>query len=241
MSSIFHTILIEPFYNLLVVLSSIMPGHNIALAVVALTLLVKIALFPLQHKAFTTQSKMKEVEGEVNKLKQDIKDPQEQTKKMLELYKQHGINPFSSFLLLLIQIPVLLAVYWVFRGSFDFDPKLTYSFISIPEVTNTSIFGLADVTVKSYFLAGLTGITQFIQSKLAMPGSLPEKTSGSSFKDDLARSMQFQVKYIMPIFIFFVAASLPAAISLYWITSNLFAIAHELFVRRGAKKLLQTS
>lgn len=242
MAALFNTILIEPLYNLLVLLSSFMPGHNIALAIIALTLLVKIVLFPLQHKAFITQTKMKHVEGDISKIKKETKDPQEQTKKMLELYKMHGINPFSSFLLLLIQLPILLAVYWVFRGSFDFDPDLVYSFVSIPDSVNTSILGLAEITERSFFWAALTGITQFFQSKLMLP---PKKNDESkqvgekSFKDDLARSMQFQMRYIMPVFIVFIAATLPAAIALYWVTSNLFAIAHEVFVKRKAKELLE--
>jgi YidC/Oxa1 family membrane protein insertase len=149
----------------------------------------------------------------------------------MEIYKKNSLNPFASLLVVIIQIPIILALFWVFKASFSFDPKLLYSFVHIPDQVSTLFLGFIDITAKSWFFAALVALTQFIQMKISLPPT-PASSGKGNFSDDFQRSMNLQMKYFMPALIGFVAASLPVAISLYWVTSNVFAIGQELFVRR---------
>lgn len=228
----------QPLYNILVFLADILPGHDVGLAIVLLTILVRLALFPLYHKSTKTQAKLKEIEPELKALKEEHKDREAQAKAMMELYKNHGINPLSGFMLLLIQLPVIFSLYYVFKDSINSHLDLVYSFINFPEVTSNLFLGVIDISSKSLVLAIVVGATQFIQMQLALP-PLPPKKEGAekSFSDDMSRSMQMQMKYFLPIVIIFIARSLPIALSLYWITSNLFSIGHELIVKKKALDL----
>lgn len=230
----FNAIFYQPLYNALVFISSILPGGDIGLAIIILTILVKVVLFPFFQKATLTQMRMKKVEPELAKIKEIYKnDQQTQTIKTLELYRVNKINPFSSLVVLIIQIPIVIALFWVFRGNFVFDQAQLYSFVSVPHVVSTKLLGILDITQKSIILAVLTGLTQFIQTKLTMPAAPPKKDGvPSSFKDDFARSLNMNMRYFMPIFVGYIAYTLSSAIALYWVTSNLFAIGQEYYIRK---------
>lgn len=235
----FVTVFFQPLYNILVFLADILPGHDVGLAIVLLTILVRLGLFPLYHKSTKTQAKLKEIEPELKALKEKHQDREAQAKAMMELYKQHGINPFSGFMLLLIQLPIIFSLYSVFKGSLDLHADLVYPFIHLPTDVSHLFLGTSlDITGKSLTLAIIVGATQFIQMQLALP-ALPKKTEGTqSFGDEMSRNMQLQMKYFLPVMIIFIARSLPIAISLYWITSNLFSVGHELIVKKKALELL---
>ncbi len=232
----FNTLFYQPLYNTLVYLSSIVPGNNIGLAIILLTLLVKIVLLPLYHKGATTQAKMKKIEPEINRLKEIHKNNKEElAKKTLELYRLNQVNPFVSIIIILIQLPILIALFYVFRNNFVFDPKLLYSFVLVPAHLNTTLLGVS-MTAKSVVLAVLTGLTQFIQMQIALPKlAKPEAGKENAFKDDFARSMNLNMKYFMPVLIAFIAYNISAAICLYWVTSNIFSIGQEVYVRLKIK------
>lgn len=235
----FHTIFYVPLYNALVFLSSIIPGGDVGLAIITLTIIVKVVLFPLFQKATATQILMKKVEPEIAQIRETYKDDQQtQTKKILELYRTNKINPFVSFFAILIQLPIVIALFWVFQAGFNFDPTSPdlYSFVTVPAVLSTKLFGLFNILDKSWILALLTGITQYIQTSLALP-KVPAKKKDAKpdFKEDFARSMNMNMRYFMPFFITFIAYSLSSAISIYWITSNVFSIGQEYYLRKIKK------
>ncbi len=238
-SSAFRHIFFLPLYNALVWLSTVLPGADIGLAIIILTLAVRFILFPLQHRMSKTQRALKLLEPKLAELKAKYADDKsEQAKKLMELYREHGVNPFAGFVLLLIQLPILLALYWVFRDSFVIQTDWLYSFITPPAALGTHFLGWLDITTKSWPLALIVGITQFIQMKLVMPPSAPiAPDAPKSLSADLQRSMSLQMRYFMPLMVTFIAFGLPAAIPLYWITSNIFAIGHELLVNRKARDL----
>ena len=227
----FKIIFYNPLYNALVWLAGVIPGHDLGLAIIVLTILVKIILMPLYKKAIVTQQRMKLLEPEIKRIKEQYKDVQEQSRRMLELYQKNQLNPFASLVVVLIQIPIILALFWVFKDSFNFNPELLYSFIQLPEKVNVFFLGSIDITAKYWAFAALVGLTQFIQMRISLP-STAKPSGDSTFADDFQRSMNFQMKYFMPVLIAFVAASLPVAISLYWITSNIFSVFQEIFIRR---------
>lgn len=237
MSNLYNFIFFKPLLNGLVLLVGYLPYHDIGISIVILTIVVRFIILPFTHKSTITQIKMRELEPDLKEIKSSFKnDPQAQARKTMELYKKHGINPLSGILTLIIQIPIIFALYKVFMGGVNFDAGSLYSFVSIPKEVNIKFLGLVDMTKNSYFLAFLASITQFFQMKLAIP-PISKDNKGDSFKDNLARSMNLQMRYVMPVFIFFISFKLSSAIALYWTTMNVFAIVHEAIVRRKAKQI----
>lgn len=240
MRFIFNLVFFEPLYNALVWLTDILPGGDIGVAIIILTLVVRFILFPLQHRMTKTQVKLKELDGEIKQIKEKHKkDQTEQARALMALYRAHGISPFSGFLLLLIQLPILWALFRVFQGGFDFQPELLYGFVPAPETVNPDFLGLFDLTVRSLPLAILAGLAQFGQMYFALPPT-PKRapTDGTpSLKDDLARSMNLQMRYFFPVLIVVFSLGLPAAVPLYWLTTSVFSLLHELIVKRRSRRL----
>jgi YidC/Oxa1 family membrane protein insertase len=244
-SFLFNTYLYNPIYNGLVFLIGAVPYADVGIAVITLTVLVKLILFPLSVKMVRTQMVVKQIEPDIKKLKEKHKDDrQKQAEAMMALYKEKNLNPFSGFLLILIQIPIILALYWVFfkGGLPEINTEIIYSFIQIPEITadNMMFLGFIDVGMKSIFLALLAGVTQYFQMKYAMP-PVPARKDKPSFKDDMARSLNLQMRYGMPVMVVFIAFITSAAIALYWTTSNLFAIGQELVIRKRVRRSENTN
>lgn len=241
----YNTVFIEPLLNALAFLTNVIPFHNVGLSIVILTIIVRFIVLPFTHRSVKTQVKMKELEPEIKEIKSNFKNQQEQAKKIMELYRKHGVSPFSGCIILLIQLPILFALFALFRQGVNFDPAKLYSFIEVPQVFSTKFLGLIDINNSSTFLAIFTGLTQFFQMRLASPPKKekpkPKKPGEMSFRDELGRSMSFQAKYILPGFIFFIALRLPAAVALYWTTMNIFAIVHESSVRKKAKRIYHES
>ena len=238
-SDLFNTLLYQPIYNGLVFLIDLIPGSDVGIAIILLTILVKLIILPLSHKSVKSQAKIRVIEPEVRKIKEKhSKDKQEQARKVMELYKKHGVNPFTGCLLVVVQLPVIMALYWVFKGLTNLNTDIIYSFITIPSHINMQFLGIVDMLGKSVVLAVLAGITQYFQMKLSLPSTqTSESNKEMSFKDEFAKNMNTQMRYILPVFVFFISYTLPAVIALYWVTSNSFSIVHELIVRKKAKEL----
>ncbi len=237
--SIFKIIFYKPLYNALVFLIGIVPFHDVGIAVIILTIIVQGIILPFRHKAVVAQRKMKEIEPEIKRIKEKHKqNTPEQTKQIMALYKAHGVSPFSGFLMLLIQIPIFIALYQVFLSGNKLNPADLYSFVGLPSQIQTKFLGLIDISQTNVVLAVLAGLTQFFQMQLAMPKIKKPESGHSSFGENLSRSMSIQAKYIMPVFIFFIALRFSSAIALYWTAMNVFAIVHEAIVAYRAKKNL---
>lgn len=236
MAGLFHSIIYLPLYNALVFLIGIMPGEEIGLAVIALTILVRIVIFPVAQNSIRTQVALREITPELDKIKTQYKDnKEEQTRQTFALYKERHINMFAPFLLLLVQIPLLLGLYLVFlRGGLPaIDPGFLYSFVSVPANPNMEFLGVFNMAGRSIVLALLAGLTQYFYIRLSMPA--PAK-HGTGFQHDLARSMHLQMRYGMPVLITIFAYSFSAAIALYWVVGNLFSIGQEVWVKRSLHK-----
>jgi YidC/Oxa1 family membrane protein insertase len=233
-SSIFNSVFYNPLYNGLVFLLHTLPWLDLGFAIIIFTIIVKLALFPFSQKSVKTQAKIKQIEPQIKEIKEKYKDKQEQAVKTMELYKQEQINPFSGFILILIQIPIIFALYFIFlRAGFpEINTEILYSFVGVPTQIKTTFLGLIDVSEKSLILALITGITQFFQAQLASPKTEPKKDN-QGLAADFARSMSLQMKYVFPIIIFFIAYTISAAIALYLMTSNIFMIGQELYAKRS--------
>jgi len=238
-SSIWHNFFFDPVYNSLVFFIDIIPGGDVGLAIIATVLLVKTILLPISIKAVKTQKIMREIEPKLKEIKEKHKeDKQEQAQAMMAVYRDAGMNPFASILLVLLQIPIIIALYFsVSTGGGvslpDINVDLLYSFIAEPTAVTMDFIGLVDINGRSLFLALAAGVTQYIHVTLTMPKLAPKEPGAEpNFKDDFMRNMQTQMKYVMPVLITVVAYTISAAIALYFLVSNLTSIAQEYFVRK---------
>ena len=232
----FNAVFYKPILNALIFLTAALPGHDLGLAVILLTVIIRALMFPMTHKMLKTQHAMKIIEPEVKKIYADKKNKEDQAKALMELYKKHGINPLSGFFILLIQLPILFAMYQVFLYGLPFPAGDVYPFLKIPENINTMFLGFISLTSANIGLSALAALSQFWQAKLAIP---PKTTPPA--KGDMAQAMQWQMLYVFPFIIFILGFKLPAAVSLYWTAMNVFAIVHEARVRKKAREALSNA
>lgn len=234
MSFLYHTIFFDPLYNLLVLLFKLLPWADAGIIVIILTIIVRLVMYPLSRKAVLTQVKMAEIGPELAKIKEQYKDrSEEQAKLTLALYKEKGVNPFSGILVIIIQIPIIFALYQIFLHFPEVNSALLYSFMKEPQHIDTTFLGFLDITAKSIPLALFAAISTFFQFRISMKGQTP--SNDNTFGNNLARSMQTQMKYLFPVIVFFISYNISGVIALYWLTTNLFSIGQELFVRRKIK------
>ncbi len=229
----------QPLYNALIGLVSVIPFHDIGFAIIILTLIVKLILYPVTQRSILGQLKLKELEGEINTIKESGASKEEIAKQTFALYKTHKVNPFSSCLLIIIQMPILIALYLVFFHGLPSTSVTLYSFIHLPDTIHMEFLGIFDLAEKSIVLALAAGFTQFLQVHLS-PVSMTsgaKSANANDFKSNLARSMQMQMKYILPIFIVFISYRFSAALALYWTINNIFTILQELLIKRRLKRI----
>ncbi|MEX2014267.1 MAG: YidC/Oxa1 family membrane protein insertase [Parcubacteria group bacterium] len=234
MSFLYHTFFFDPLYNILVLLFNFSPWADAGIMIIVLTVLVRLLMFPLSRKAVLTQVRMTEIAPELAKIKEKYKNKaEEQAKMTLALYREKGVNPFSGILVIIIQIPIILALYQIFLHFPEVNLAILYPFVAAPEEISTTFLGFLDLTAKSLFLAFLAALSTYFQFKISMKGQTPP--TGNSFGDNLTRSMQTQMKYFFPVIVFFISYNISGVIALYWLTTNLFSIGQEIFVRRNLK------
>lgn len=228
----------DPLYNLLTFLIDIVPGGNVGFAVILLTILVKIVLFPVIIKGMRTQMLLRTLEPKLKEIKEKFKsNTEEQARATLALYRENHINPFSVLVPILIQTPFLLALFFIFShgGLPVIKADILYSFVPLPNTISMHFLGFFDVSERSILLALASGVSQYVYGILSLPKLEPRKHD-ASFKDDFARSFQMNIRYILPAIIAVFAYSLPSAVAIYWITGNIFGSFQELYVRREFRK-----
>ena len=239
MSWIFNTLIFTPLYNIFVFLIDIIPYHIAGFAIIILTLFVKFALMPLTVKMAHTQKRIKEITPQLEAIREKHKDDrQKMTLETMELYKKENIKPFTSFLIILIQLPIIIALYWVFvKSGFPvINTDLLYSFIKNPEMVNIHFFGV-NLTEKSLLFATVAGLTQYIYANMTVKDiKFAKDDEKDTLKADLQKTIQLQMKYFLPIIIVIISYALSAAVSLYFIVSNIFMVAQEYYLRyKGVK------
>lgn len=233
MTFLWKTIFYNPLYNLLAFFIVISPGRDVGIAVILLTLLVKIILFPLSKKAIVSQFKLKLLQPKIEKIKEETPDKQLQAQKTFALYKEEGVNPFSSCAILLVQLPILFALYYVFlSGLGSMTTGNLYSFVPKVEYLNTQFLGIIDMIKPSIILSILAGLSQFFQLKY-QPITQEKPQNEKDMQAMLAYNMSTQMKYILPIIITVVSLKLPAALALYWVVSNTVTLIQERAIKRS--------
>jgi YidC/Oxa1 family membrane protein insertase len=234
-SSFFHTVFYDPIYNALVALVDLIPGGDVGIAVIIVTIVIRLILLPFSISAARTQRAMKTLEPKLKELKEKHKgDKEKEALETLALYKESKVNPFASILMVFIQIPVLLALYLVFyHEPFPtINTDLLYAFTPVPTAVSLAFLGLISVAGKSLVLAFLAGITQYWQAHVALAGTMKPSDAGG-MQGDFQRIMGLQLKYVFPFIIGVISFTTSGAIALYFITTNLAGVLQEWYVRRA--------
>lgn len=222
---IFNTIFYQPIYNLLVYIYNILPGHDLGLAIIIITLIIKLILYIPSKKSIKSQKELATLQPDIEELKEKYKNDKDKLgPELMALYKRKGVNPLSSCLPLLIQLPFLFAIYRVFFHSLT-DPNAMdalYPFVANPGQLNNIAFGFLDLAAKNIWIAVLAGVTQFWQSKMLV--SKKKSQAGGM------AGMQSQMTYIMPIITVVIGSRFPAGLTFYWFLSTLFSVGQQYLV-----------
>lgn len=239
LSDLFHIVLYQPLFNILILFYQYLPGKDLGIAIISLTLLIKILLYPLGVKATILQKSLNELQPKIKEIQEKYKgDRQKQTLEILALYKKENINPFAGIFISLIQVPILIALFLVFWGGLQSE-KLNnlYSFVPSPGLINPLFLGILNLTQPSPLFAVLAGIGQFLQTKMLTP-SLQTRAGQTHQKTtpDFSQIMQKQILYLFPFFTVVVLLKLPSAVGLYWLTTSIFSIAQQYFILKNQNK-----
>jgi len=233
--NIFDAIIYQPLFNALVSLYQWL--GDFGFAVVALTVLIRLVLYPLAAESIRVQKVTALIQPKMKEIQEKYKNEKEkQAMLMMQLWKENKINPLSSFLFLLVQLPILWGLYLVFFNGFkDGSLAMLYGFVANPGTINPLFFGAINLAASFPVFAVAAGILQFVQVKMMMPKAPAEKKDKSQ-SEQFAAMMQTQALYIFPIFTVMIFWGLPSALGLYWITTSIFSIVQQYFILKNDPK-----
>ncbi len=221
MTYLFNEIFYRPLLNGLIFLYNIIPNHDLGFSIIVLTVLIRLILWPLNTKSIRNQRVLARLAPKMEEIKRKYKsDKEAQAKALMQLYSENKINPLAGFLPLLIQIPIIIALWRVFLNSAKADLSALYPLISAPVAIQSEFLGILDLTHRSVVLAIIAGVLQYLQTKMIMPKN---KGEGSDF----SKIMSQQMLYFGPVISIIIFWSLPAALPLYWIVVTLMTLLQQ--------------
>lgn len=240
----FQVILVQPIFNLLALIFATIPGHDFGVAVIILTIIVRIILWPLVNKQLHSQRALQRLQPEVLRVRREAAgDKQKESQMMMEMYREKGINPFGSLLPLLIQLPIFFALYAVLRDIIKPGEiaKLAYPAVkNLPVIHDILVhggsftptfLGFIQMAHPAWYLALIAGLFQFVQTKMLSP---------KAPKGDAQAQAVAAMTYVFPVITFLIGLSLPSALALYWITTSAVAILQQyLVLKRDVVELEQ--
>ncbi len=237
---LWDTLIYNPIFNILVWLYNVIPGNDIGVAIIALTLLIRFALYPLTRKSLKSQKALQEIQPKVKEIQTKYKDnKEEQARQLMELYKAEKVSPMSSCLPILVQMPFIIAVYQVFvHGLASEGFERLYGFVANPGTINTVSFNVVNMAEASIVLAVLAGIAQYAQAKMMTrnkPATVQGKEVEGSQDEKMLSAMNKQMLYFMPVMTVIIGATLPAGLTLYWFVSTLFMVIQQLIMFRATQ------
>lgn len=237
MTGLFTTIFLQPILNLLVFLYNTIPGHDIGVSIILLTVIVKVILYPFTVKQIRQQRAMQELQPKIAEIQEKYKDrKEEQARELMALYSREKVNPVSSCLPLLIQLPIFIALYRAL--TFALNSKsltLLYPFVVNPQSIDTHFLGILDLSHPNYVLAVAAALVQFVQTRQIMKppaatiASPPPEVAGSQGAKDesMAAMMNKQMLYLMPIMTAAIGFTLPGGLTLYWLTMSVLTVLQQ--------------
>lgn len=233
MQRFFEVILFQPLFNVLILLTVWIPGHSLGWAIILLTILIRFLLAPSAAQAIRQQHKVQVIQPELKEIQEKFKgDKTVQAQQMMALYKKYDIHPLGSCLPSLIQLPILITLYYVFRNGLTTDKfYLLYSYVPHPDSINTFWLGINLAQPERFVLPFLAGALQFIQTWMLVKSPRIHAPS-----NDTQKVINNQLLYFMPLITILISLSLPAALPLYWVVTTLFAIVQQWIIFRNMPK-----
>jgi YidC/Oxa1 family membrane protein insertase len=236
----FETLLIKPLYNGFIFLVGVVPGGDVGLAIILMTLIIRAIFYPAFAASIRTQMGMQAAQGELDEINKKYKDDSEARARLtMALYKEKNIRPFASFLAILIQLPVLLALYFAFfrEGLPHIAANLLYPFVHEPAMVSVSFFGLINLLdAHNIFLAAIVGGLQYGVAYLATART---NSAGIPIPKErqMAHAMQRNMMlYFLPVLMAVVSYTLPAVVGLYFAAGNAVSLAQEWLIKRQLSK-----
>ncbi len=213
MESLFDLVFYKPIFFLLVFIYKNLVFKDFGLAVIVLTLILRIVLFPLFQKSLKNQVLSEKIQPEIKKIQEQYKnDKEKQVKELLNLYQKYKFNPLSSIFLVLVQLPFLFALFKIFTKGLDNNFFESFYFLN-----------LIDLKKPDIFLVFLTAGFQYLQNQISL--RKVEKITQQ------AKIMMFFAPFLTLI----ILANLPSALALYWLVSTIFSIFQQLFIEKKEK------
>lgn len=232
MSQFFHFILYQPLFNLLVFFYNVIPGHDIGISIISIIFVIKLITYPFSRKTVHVQRKMQALQPKLKEIQEKHKhDKTTQTQETMKLYKEEGVNPMSGCLPLLVQLPLLIALFQVFNTGFEIKSlQSLYSFIANPGQLNPWFLGIVDLSKRSIILSFLAGGAQFLQTYLTSG-----KEAFTAKSKNTSQAVQKQMIFMMPAFTVFISLSLPSALALYWVVNTALTVGEQYLPRLTSK------
>ena len=246
--NIFEILIQQPILNVLVAIYQglilLHVPYALGFAIIGLTIFIRFLLYPLTASQMKMQKKMQEMAPHLSKLKEKHKgDAKGQQAATMALYKEHGVNPAAGCLPALVQLPIFFGLYGVLQKtvavkSVNEINKLLYTdALKIQNLWDINFFGLplgkkpseliASVGIAIILVPIVTGLLQFIQSKMMAVPTTGSKPVVKNDKPDFASTFQSQTLYLLPVMIGFFSWGFPIGLSLYWNTFTLFGIIQQ--------------
>lgn len=223
----------QPLLNLLVWLHNIIPGNDFGWSIIALTIIIRIILWPLNSKSIKSQKALQEIQPKVDELKAKYKNNKEEMgKAMMALYREQKVSPFSSCLPLLIQFPFLIAIFQILRdGIKNGALEKLYPFVAAPTEVSATFLGIFSLSAPSIPLAVLAGAVQFVQTRMLTHKRQPKLPGAQD--EGITSMMNKQMLYFMPILTVIIGATLPGGLALYWLFNTLLTLAQQVILFRS--------
>jgi YidC/Oxa1 family membrane protein insertase len=217
--------LMDPMINLLVLLNNVLFG-NFGLAIIAFTIIIRVLTFPLTLRQLHSTRSLQELAPRMQEIQKKFSDPKRRQEETMRLYREAGVNPLGCLGPMLLQFPVLIALFYAIRRTLPESPEAleglsnhlySWSYLqhAIPLSTHFLWF---DLRTPNLVLVALVGLTTWAQTK----------TTVSVATDDRARAQQQMMAYMMPFMFAFFALSFPSGVSLYWVVNSLVGIGFNI-------------
>lgn len=251
MMELYYTLLYEPIFNTLIYLYHVLPGHDMGVAIIILTIAIKVILFWPSLSSLKAQKSLQDTQPKIEALRAKYKDNKEELgKQLMKFYKDNKVNPFSSCLPMLIQLPILIALYRAFFKGLSVDASThllasdqvqhLYGFLETTYSTtpiDTFMFGFLDLSAThNVWLAVLAGIASFFQAKTMMAKKAAIKSEGAK-DENAAAAISKQMMYFLPIITVVFGYQFPAGVTLYWLVSTLFSLGQQVVFFRMKEKM----
>lgn len=224
-------ILCQPLLNILILFYKTIAFEDLGLAIILLTFLIRMLLYPLFRKSTEHQILMQRLQPEIKKIQKKFKnDKSKQGEEMLKLFKKHKTTPVTGIGLIIVQIPIIFVLYRIFLNITHPDIfSFLYLFNTPPQNFNTTFLNLIDLKESSMLIVGLASVAQYFQGKLI---TQKQTINTQNKTNDMASLFAKQMVFVGPIITFIIFINLPAALSLYWLTTSLISVWQQHQINR---------